>query len=117
MTKEIERFQEKDITCPYCGWTDTDSWESDLDSDGDSDVFDCQNEECGKKFQAIVNMETTYTSRGLCEENKVEHNWEEFDHTTDGKRCKGHKCLTCGEYEFDDVSLSQDIKKEEIKNE
>lgn len=99
--KEIETFQEKKITCPYCGWEDMDSWECGLNDDGDSDVFECV--DCEKKFNATMEIEVTYSSRGLCKENGVEHNWEEFDHVTDGKRCKGHECLTCGEIEFEDV--------------
>lgn len=103
MEREIETYQEKEITCPYCGWKMMDSWDMGLDHDEDSDVYECENEECEKKFYATINIETTYSSKGLCKENGVEHKWEEFDHTTDGKRCKGRKCLTCGEYEFEDV--------------
>ncbi len=100
---EIRKFQEGEITCPYCGWKDTDSWESGLNNDGDSDEFECP--ECNKKFNVIMNIETTYTTTGLCKENKVKHNWEYFDHTTDGKRCKGRKCLTCNEYKFDKETI------------
>ena len=112
MEKEIERFGEKEITCPYCGYTYTDSWESGLDKDGDSQIEEC--EECGRKFQVSMNIDVSYTSRGLCKENNIEHNWEEFDFisTEDGHRCKGRECLTCDEYEFDET---KEEKKENDK--
>ena len=111
MFNEIEKLQESEITCPYCGWENTDSWESGLDNDGDGDEFECGNDDCCKKFRATKNIIVSYNTHGLCKENNTKHNWEEFDFVSEnnGKRCKGRKCLTCGKYEFD--------KTEEEKNE
>jgi len=95
---EIEEMG-SEITCPYCKYEHTDSWESGLDNDGDSMEYDCG--ECEKKFHVSLSVSRDYTSLGLCKENNTKHNWKYFDHTTDGKRCFGRKCLTCGEYEFD----------------
>ncbi len=97
--EEIREYKEGEITCPYCKWTDSDSWENPLNRDGDTMTYDCP--ECEKKFYVHMNIDVTYTSSGLCEENNIKHNWEYFDHVTNGKRCKGKKCLTCQQYEFD----------------
>ena len=106
MTAEIEKWREDNITCPYCGWVDTDSWEGGMEHDGDTSEQDCP--ECDKKFHVQMNIEVSYTSKGLCDENKIKHNWKEFDNLVDGKRCKGKHCLTCDEYEFDKTpELSQ----------
>lgn len=99
MSDEIKEYAESDITCPYCGWKDIDSWESGMEHDGDTSEQECH--DCDKKFYVQMNVQVSYSSTGLCDENKVKHNWKEFDHTTDGKRCSGKHCLTCDEYEFD----------------
>jgi len=110
--KEIEAFARREITCPYCGYEFSDSWEHHgLDNDGDSQEEECP--ECEKKFHVKLDISHDYTSHGLCEENKEEHDWESFDHTTDGKRCKGRKCLTCGKYEFDRETLDEEQRGKE----
>lgn len=93
MPNEIECTYEHNITCPYCGWEDKDSWESGLDGDGDSDVFECPR--CDKKFSATKDVVVTYSSNGLCTENGIEHIWEELQGAT------GKKCITCGQHVFD----------------
>ncbi len=99
MSKEIEAWGTGEVTCPYCNYEFSDSWEfGSLQRDGDSEVMEC--DECEKKFNVNFNVETSYTSRGLCDENKNKHNWEYFDHVTDGERNYGRKCLTCDKYEF-----------------
>ena len=97
---QIERI-ERNITCPYCGDENTDSWEvRGLQNDGESIDDKCGN--CGKKFHIVMNVDVTYTTTGLCTENNQEHFWEQFDFVSDtGKRCKGQKCLLCNKYEFD----------------
>jgi len=105
---EIKEFQEKEITCPYCGFKDTDSWESGLNNDGDTMTYDCP--ECDKKFYVSMCIDVTYSTNGLCKENNVKHNWKEFDHTTDGVRCKGKRCLTCNEYEWDKYTKQKQEK-------
>ncbi len=99
MDEKVEKLFEKEITCPYCGFECGDSWEYGLDSDGDTKEEEC--EKCNKKFHIQLNVEATYTTRGLCNENNMKHNWKEFSHETDGKTCSGKECLTCDELEFD----------------
>jgi len=98
----IEEIQEPEITCPYCGWIDGDSWESNLDNDGDEEVIECP--ECHKKFAVTMNVVVSYNSHGLCKENGVEHDWKEYDFISkkNNKRHKGKKCLTYNKYVIDD---------------
>lgn len=51
----MEHYLESEITCPYCGWKDRDSWES-----GDSGTMDCGN--CDKQFTFERNVDVTYTT-------------------------------------------------------
>ncbi len=90
-----------EIICPYCKHEHIDSWECGLDNDGDSMEYEC--DECSKKFHVSLCIDTTFNTNGLCKENSEDHNWKHFDHEkTDGEGiCKGKRCLTCGEYEFD----------------
>lgn len=98
--EEIEKFRENEITCPYCNYEFTDSWEVLSGYDGDSVEEDCP--ECEKKFTAIKNVDVSYTTRGLCKENKKNHNWDYFNHKSsiDGTKYSGRRCLTCDKYEF-----------------
>jgi len=100
--KEVEAFGKRKITCPYCAYEYSDSWEKGMDNDGDSQEEECP--ECDKKFHVCINVNVDYTSTGLCAENNEEHDWEYFDFISDDedkRRVKGRKCLTCGEYEHD----------------
>lgn len=65
----MKHNNEKNITCPYCGWEDNDSWEF----DEDEGVVTCGS--CEKEFNVTRNIEVTYsTSRIECEEGK--HNYK-----------------------------------------
>lgn len=99
--KEIWKYDEREITCPYCGYEYSDSWECGRDEDEYSDNEECP--ECGKIFHWIRHIDVSYESRGLCAENKVDHDWEGFDFISekDGSRVKGRKCSCCDTYEFD----------------
>jgi len=101
MEREIKKIQEGEIVCPYCDYEYSESWEYGMEYDGDSTELECP--ECNKKFSVVMNIETTFTSQGLCEENKDKHKWKEFNHISSqgGKRCKGKRCLICDKYEFD----------------
>lgn len=55
--KNEQSFKEN-ITCPWCGYEDTDSWEFEGEYD---DAYECP--ECGKKFILEVHTEITYTSK------------------------------------------------------
>lgn len=55
---ENEQSNKEEITCPWCGYEDSDSWEFEGEFD---DAYECP--ECGKKFVLEVFTEITYTSR------------------------------------------------------
>jgi hypothetical protein len=104
--EEIERHKEHEITCPYCGYEFQDSWDYGLKDDGDEIIEDCP--ECGKNFHVSFCVDVNYTTKGLCEENNEDHNWNYFDNPVEGKEnCKGRNCLTCGKYEFDRFKKSR----------
>lgn len=110
MDKEIERYKENEITCPYCGYEFQDSWSYGLNFDGDEIIEDCP--ECEKKFHVNSCVNVTYTTTGLCKENNENHNWIYFDNPVKGEEnCKGRNCLTCGKYEFDKFKKSKEGNK------
>ena len=54
------------ITCPYCGYVFTNSWEyfhEEFERDGDEDVISC--DECGKDFRVNLHVDYTYDSEAL----------------------------------------------------
>lgn len=55
---ENEQLYKDEITCPWCGYEDSDSWEFEGDYD---DAHECP--ECGKKLILEVLTEITYTSK------------------------------------------------------
>lgn len=58
-----EQPYKEEITCPWCGYEDSDSWEFEGEYD---DAYECP--ECGKKFILEVHTETTYTSKRRIED-------------------------------------------------
>lgn len=58
-----EQSHKEEITCPWCGYEDSDSWEFEGEYD---DAYECP--ECGKKFILEVLTEVTYTSRRRIED-------------------------------------------------
>jgi DNA-directed RNA polymerase subunit RPC12/RpoP len=50
---------ENDITCPYCGYKDRDSWEHHM-RDGDTEEIECG--QCEKTFDVSCDVSVTYTS-------------------------------------------------------
>ena len=48
------------IKCPFCGYEDMDSWES---NDCDGTAVNCG--ECGGEFELTVHVEVTYTTNKL----------------------------------------------------
>ena len=54
---ENEQFETEELVCPWCGYSDPDSWEL-ADSDGN---YECSS--CGEIFEYERNIEVTYTSR------------------------------------------------------
>ena len=64
----MEHNYESNITCPYCGWEDNDSWEFDQE-DGTVECGGCE-----KEFNVSRNVEVTYsTSRIACEDDKHDY--------------------------------------------
>lgn len=98
---EIEELYEDEITCPYCGWKDRNSWESNLERDGDYGTSECP--DCGMNFHVVMDVKVSYSTTGMCEENNNNHIWDYFDFTTERGRCKGKKCLICQKNEFEEV--------------
>jgi len=99
MIDELDYTQEDEITCPYCGDKNTDSWEVGRNiNDGDIGEQECDS--CGKKFTASRNMSITYTSYPApCLNGESKHDWrpiigapKEF---FEGK----FRCYICGKEE------------------
>ena len=76
MIDELDYKHENEITCPYCGSKNTDSWEVGPGvNDGDLGIQECDN--CGKQFTANRNMEITYNSYPApCLNGEAEHDWK-----------------------------------------
>lgn len=53
--KEIDHEYTSQITCPYCGWEDKDSWEA-----GDSGNMEC--DRCGTEFHFEKDVRVTYST-------------------------------------------------------
>lgn len=78
---ENEQSAKENITCPWCGYEDTDSWEFDAEYDVD---YECPS--CGKPFILERIVEVTYTSKRRIEDmpegwrgNRVEDDEHETD--------------------------------------
>ena len=59
--KQVKEFKgntdfESEITCPWCGYVEMDSWEAD-----NEDSHDCEN--CGHKYSHTRNIEVTYSTQ------------------------------------------------------
>lgn len=84
---EIDCRSTDEITCPYCGHEEGDSWEA---SD-DDDARECQNEECGKKFAYESEARRYFTSWKVDCLNTGVHNWQPvkyMDSYPDAVQCK-----------------------------
>ena len=60
---ENEQRHKDNITCPWCGYEDPDSWEFDDEYD---DKYECLS--CGKPFVLEKFVEVTYTSKRRIED-------------------------------------------------
>ena len=60
---ENEQWQQEEITCPWCGYVDTDSWEFEGEYD---DEYECPS--CGKPFILERVVDITYTSKRRIED-------------------------------------------------
>ena len=71
MTDRIQHKYVSNITCPYCGYEDQDSWET------TDDCGECECSLCEKKFYFSRDVTIEYTTKQLCEENGGQHVWGE----------------------------------------
>lgn len=60
---ENEQWHRDEITCPWCGYKDPDSWEFDGEYD---DEYECSH--CGKPFIVKRIVDVTYTSKRRIED-------------------------------------------------
>ena len=63
ITDEIDHEHTDEITCPYCGWTDMDSWEAIVYKEGNPDdlgTIECP--ACQRSFTAEREITITYTT-------------------------------------------------------
>jgi DNA-directed RNA polymerase subunit RPC12/RpoP len=56
---EIDTDYQRDITCPYCGWKDRDSWDYHM---RDEDIIEVECGKCEKEFMASCHVTVDYSS-------------------------------------------------------
>ncbi len=62
--EEIDCTDTQQITCPYCGWEDNDSWDHfGLKDDGDVDDLECGR--CEKTLEAALSISISYSTSPL----------------------------------------------------
>ena len=62
-TEREEVFGEDNITCPYCGYVDKDSWEVMASDAFMEEEIDCGS--CGKTFKCDRDITVTYNTRAM----------------------------------------------------
>ena len=104
----MDYTQEYEITCPYCGNKNTDSWEVGKDvNEGDLGEQECQS--CGKIFTASRNMTITYTSyHAPCLNGEKEHDWRQIIGVPKEHFKNRFRCYICGKEEL--RTINQDNK-------
>ena len=106
----VEDVREDNITCPYCGAVEEDSWEFNRDEDED---YTCSN--CDKKFRWYRNTTVEYECVPDCELNNEEHDFPEFDKARYHKELKKYfrcrYCKKCGKWD----SIDTDKEGNELK--
>ena len=58
--KEIDHKYTREAVCPYCGYEFSDTWDFNLQHDGDKTEVDC---DCGETFWLWINIDVDYTTR------------------------------------------------------
>lgn len=114
---EFDTKATDEITCPYCGYEMTDSWEIKTDTD-----YTC--DECGKNFDICVNYSVEYsTYKKECKEGKHEfeqkdskfhlckNEKEAFVSDTQWKYYEIFRCKNCEKVEYREISKEEFIKK------
>lgn len=78
---EIDASNTEEITCPYCGHEDSDSWEAHIDESDEE--RECKNEDCGRKFTVCKSVSVKYSSRKMdCAEGEHRYRPVESWHNT-----------------------------------
>jgi transcription elongation factor Elf1 len=57
--KDFDTDYQQNITCPYCGYVDGDSWEVQFEANEEAQLECC---DCEKKFTVIRNVSVDYSS-------------------------------------------------------
>lgn len=115
-----ENINADQITCPYCGWVDNDSWEFVSDEEETMECPDCE-----KTFNVSRQLEVSYiTSKIKCDDNKHNYKLDRF-HISKRKYIKGNiweelpetewkyykimQCTICDDVDF--VNITEDEYK------
>lgn len=107
---EMDYTQENEITCPYCGNKNLDSWEVGTDiNEGDLGEQECDN--CEKNFTASRDMSITYDShKAPCLNGEAKHEWKEIIGIPREYFKDKYRCYICGKEEN-----RKEIKEEKCK--
>lgn len=65
--KDLDLSYNSEAKCPYCGFEDYDSWELGIDEDCEC-VTSCPS--CGKDYGVMKNIEITYSTWALDDEEE-----------------------------------------------
>ena len=63
MTVDIDHEFTRNIICPYCGYEDEDSWETEPDEQGCLGSIACG--KCGREFKAYRYVDVTYSTEAM----------------------------------------------------
>ena len=77
-TSHLDCWNEEEIVCPFCGYTQSDSWEIEQDSQGHLGDIEC--DDCSRIFEAQRDVSVTYTSGPKGSDG----DWEKGDVFEDG---------------------------------
>lgn len=85
----IDTYGKSEITCPYCDYEISDSWEYG-NQDDHTEEIKCQ---CGKTFTMKVSVEVSYNTYAICGED---HPWKYIE--VNGSQCR--ECKACDSFEI-----------------
>jgi len=93
---EMDYEYQEEITCPYCGDKNIDSWEVGKGiNEGDLGEQECDN--CGKKFIVERHLRITYSSeKAPCLNNEGEHDFEKMIGVPKEYYVRRYRCKICG---------------------
>lgn len=97
---EIDHEYTDNPVCPYCGREYVDDEGYFTNEEG----FEEECDECGKKFYISANISVSYTSKKLCIQNGMEHNYE-YEHDFEAKNGGKYNVYICKNCEDIDLRL------------